>query len=146
MAVTEEQIQFKKKKKACYVFLSQAKSLACFMFHLTTRVTTWRCNPSSVGGKTLLTHKGSTMPCPQFPSLSLCVTSDDGVQCDSPQLSCSSLPLLAPAEIKGFLHRAHVHIGMPWHMFESKHNMCDFAFECACVSVCVCAPCSNLGL
>lgn len=39
---------------------------------------------------------------------------------------------LSPAEIKGFLHCAHVHIGMPWHMFESEHNMCEFTFECVC--------------
>lgn len=30
---------------------------------------------------------------------------------------------LAPAEIKGFWHRARVHVGMPWHMFETERNM-----------------------
>lgn len=38
-------------------------------------------------------------------------------------LSCFPLFPHTPAEIKGFWHCAHVHIGMPWHMFESERNM-----------------------
>lgn len=88
--------------------------------------------------KTLLKHKGlitivsRAVRCPQFTSLSLCYKCWG---CSIWLLSAVLLLsfLLAPAEIKGFLHRAHVHVGMPWHMFESEHNMCGFTFECVCV-------------